>query len=334
MLNCFRLNYFQELDDLEFFTRFRLQKNTVRQLLQQIEGDIKSLTMRNNALLPSTKLLLTLRLYATGSMLIVGADFSGVSKTSACMAIKKVSESIARLKDRYIRMPRTIQERQELQRTFYNVARFPHVIGAIDCTHVKIQSPGGDNAELYRNRKGFFSWNVQTVCDAQLRILDIVARWPGSTHDQTIFNNSRIKARFENREMGDSLLLGDSGYGLTNYLITPLANPQTRIESLFNESQIRTRNVVERSYGVWKRRFPILSQGMRVSLERSKAIIVATAVLHNLAIAEKDGLPPYDPDIVQEDINNEQQPVDNVLVLDRRNNIRRGTLINTHFANL
>ena len=30
---------------------------------------------------------------------------------------------------------------------------FPGVIGAIDCTHVTIQSPGGDDAELYRNKK-------------------------------------------------------------------------------------------------------------------------------------------------------------------------------------
>lgn len=25
-------------------------------------------------------------------------------------------------------------------------------IGALDCTHVKIRSPGGDNAEMYRNQ--------------------------------------------------------------------------------------------------------------------------------------------------------------------------------------
>lgn len=38
---------------------------------------------------------------------------------------------------------------------FYRFAKFPSVIGAIDCTHIKIQSPGGgDQAELFRNRKG------------------------------------------------------------------------------------------------------------------------------------------------------------------------------------
>ena len=48
-------------------------------------------------------------------------------------------------------------------------------------------------------------------------------------------------------------------------LITKIPEPRTRPEILFNESQIRTRNVVERSYGVWKRRFPVLANGLRVS---------------------------------------------------------------------
>lgn len=202
-------------------------------------------------------------------MLLAIGDFSGVSKTSACVIVKEVSEAIALQSRQYVYLPRTQHEREQTVRRFYEMARFPNVIGALDCTHVRIQSPGGDNAEYYRNRKGYFSWNVQTVCDGNLRILDIVARWPGSTHDQTIFNNSALKTKFINGEMGNFLLLADSGYGLTNYLLIPVQAPRTPAEILYNESQIRTRNAVERSYGVWKRRFPVLSLGMRVSTENS-----------------------------------------------------------------
>lgn len=42
--------------------------------------------------------------------------------------------------------------------------------------------------------------------------------------------------------MGTNLLVGNSGYV---YLITPLGNPVTPMEQIFNESQIRTRNPVE-----------------------------------------------------------------------------------------
>lgn len=39
-------------------------------------------------------------------------------------------------------MPTTEREISKLQRSFYQIARFPRAIGAIDCTHVKIQNPG------------------------------------------------------------------------------------------------------------------------------------------------------------------------------------------------
>ncbi|KAK4882543.1 hypothetical protein RN001_005862 [Aquatica leii] len=92
-----------------------------------------------------------------------------------------------------------------------NSTAFPKVIGAIDCTHVKIQSPGGDEGEIFRNRKMYFSVNVQAIGDANLNILNLVARWPGSTHDATIFNNSRVRVKFEAGHFLNSILLGDGG---------------------------------------------------------------------------------------------------------------------------
>lgn len=79
-------------------------------------------------------------------------------------------------------------------------------------------------------------------------------------------------------------MLGDSGYALKKYLITPILNPRTEAEQLFNESQIRSRNPIERLFGVLKRRFPILSLGIRLSLETAKAVIIACAVLYNIAL--------------------------------------------------
>lgn len=145
---------------------------------------------------------------------------------------------------------------------------------------------------MYRNRKGFFSFNVQTICDVNLKILDIVARWPGSSHDSTIFNNSNIRIRFERGEFGDSVLVADSGYQNRSYCLTPFHNPQTAAERLYCEAHVRTRNVVERSYGVWKRRFPILAKGIQLDINKVQCLIVATAILHNIAIQNNDGVPP------------------------------------------
>ncbi|CAI6354834.1 unnamed protein product [Macrosiphum euphorbiae] len=75
--------------------------------------------------------------------------------------------------------------------------------------------------------------------------------------------------------------------------MTLVANSQTVIDPIsgiteaainkYNESLIRTRNTVERSYGVWERRFPILATGINVKVSSSQSIIFATAVLHNIA---------------------------------------------------
>lgn len=93
------------------------------------------------------KLLLTLRFYATGNFLIISGDFIGVSKTTASLIVRDVSIAIAKLRPRFIKMPSTENEISILQKSFYQIARFPRTIGAIDCTHVRIQNPG--NKLLY-----------------------------------------------------------------------------------------------------------------------------------------------------------------------------------------
>lgn len=249
------------------------------------------INFRNRAVTPSEKVLLTLRYYATGSFVHVAGDFVGVHKSTAGKIIVQVSEALAARRAQFIAMPSTNEEVRKVRQEFYNIAKFPRCIGSIDCTHIKIASVGGDQAEIYRNRKNFFSLNVQTISDPQLRICNIVARWPGSAHDSTILNNSVIKQRFENGEFGDSVLVGDSGYAIHKFLITPLLNPTTEPEQVFNESIIRTRNTVERSYGAWKRRFPILSRGIGTKVSTAMTIIVACAVLHNIAREFGDQLP-------------------------------------------
>lgn len=107
--------------------------------------------------------------------------------------------------------------------------------------------------------------NIQIICDANANILDIVARWPGAIHDETIFLKSRIYERFLSgefvRNQRASILLGDGGYRAETFLATPLraTNDLSRpSERMYQESHILTRNVVERFMGQWKKRFPCL----------------------------------------------------------------------------
>ena len=88
------------------------------------------------------QLLLTLRFYATGSFLVVAGDTIHVSKATACRMVKKVSRALASLSPRFINMPQTAVEIENAKIKFYAKASLPKCIGAIDCTHIKILSPG------------------------------------------------------------------------------------------------------------------------------------------------------------------------------------------------
>lgn len=60
-------------------------------------------------------------------------------------------------------MPTTIMEQKQAMREFQAIRNFPGVLGAIDCCHIRIKKSGGDLAQYYINRKGFYSLNVQVI---------------------------------------------------------------------------------------------------------------------------------------------------------------------------
>lgn len=79
------------------------------------------------------------------------------------------------------------------------------------------------------------------------------------------------------------VLLGDDGYGLTPFLITPYRSPTTVEEQLFNKCHSKARVTIEQSFGQLKRRFPILRYGVRLKLDRVATCVTACFVLHNVA---------------------------------------------------
>lgn len=66
----------------------------------------------------------------------------GCAQNTAGRIINKVTRTIAGLRPIHMYMPQTIEQMLSTQEKFCQLARFPRVIGVIDCTHIKIQSPG------------------------------------------------------------------------------------------------------------------------------------------------------------------------------------------------
>lgn len=61
----------------------------------------------------------------------------------------------------------------------------------------------------------------------------------------------------------------------------------------------RTRRIVERTFGIWKRRFPCLSRGLQTKLLTSTAIVTACAILHNLSLIFNDTLEEEKEEVIE-----------------------------------
>nr|CAH7713996.1 unnamed protein product [Callosobruchus chinensis] len=154
------------------------------------------------------QLLATLRLYSCAAHQTITGDFIGCHQTTTSRILKRVIAAIARTRPYHVTIPQSGLELLRTSTDFYQISGFPKMNGCMDGTHKRLQSPEGRDADVFRNRKGYFSINTQVVDNKKLKIMDVVTRWPGSVHDQTVFNNSRIKARFQNNEFEDNVLLG------------------------------------------------------------------------------------------------------------------------------
>ncbi|XP_018358554.1 PREDICTED: putative nuclease HARBI1 [Trachymyrmex cornetzi] len=116
-------------------------------------------------------------------------------------------------------------------------------------------------------------------------------------------------------------LIGDSGYPLEPWLLTPLPRePEGTPRFFYNRTLCSARNCVERLFGVLKSTWRCLSKHRVLQYEPGFAgrIVNACAVLHNMRIAngilDDDPFEDYVngedvPDIHIDDDNNNLQPL-------------------------
>ncbi|XP_066602013.1 putative nuclease HARBI1 [Prorops nasuta] len=279
----------------EFRKRYRFSKGGIKYvILPEIVEGLQKCNKRGLPNPPIFQLLICLRFYATASFQLVLSDMGFVSQPTVSRRVYRVTVLIARKFNKYIKMPKSYSIQLENHNLFKDLGRgsrgigFPSIDGAIDCTHVKLCNVKFQNMnEVYRNRKGYFSLNVQVIVGPKMEIMDIIPEWPGSQHDSRILQNSRIYIRYEQGQL-KGMLVGDGGYPALPWLLTPIRNPVNDNEISYNLIHSRTRNIVERTFGVLKRRFPCLSKGLTVKLITSTTIIVACAVLHNISLIFND----------------------------------------------
>ncbi|CAC5422286.1 HARBI1 [Mytilus coruscus] len=158
------------------------------------------------------------------------ADTFGYNRSTVSRIIQAVTGAICSHGADFLRWPDETSK-PAIINGFFDIARFPCVIKAVDGTLIRMQAPS-DNEYAFVNRKNFHSINVQGICDHEGKFANIVAKLPGSTHDSFIFRNSDVGIHLDQNHRGfdvDGLLLGDSGYACKPYLMTHYLRPSTRL---------------------------------------------------------------------------------------------------------
>lgn len=272
------------LTDSELIGRYRFP----RRVTDDVKDFIQPQTLRSHAIPARIQVLTCLRFLAKGDYLSETTDIHGISKSSGCLAVHRVVDAVCKALQN-IEFPTRREHISRIKASVYKIAGFPNVIGAIDGTQIPIQGMGTDDEHLYVCRKGFHSINVQAVVDADLRFTNAVCKFPGATHDAFILQNSSLPNLIESLQEG-GWLIGDSGYPLKEWLMTPISNPRSGQEERYNSAHCCTRNAIERAFGVLKARFRCLHKTggcLPYRPDKCTKIIECAMRLHNLAINER-----------------------------------------------
>ncbi|XP_051780670.1 putative nuclease HARBI1, partial [Erpetoichthys calabaricus] len=270
------------------YERYHFSRGEILYLKDLLAPYIRSQTRQSRALTTTQTVCIALRFLASGTFLYTVGDAEHLSKSAVCQEIHKVCLALKHFLRVFIVFPGHLRV-QTIKEAFHAIAGFPNVIGALDCTQIRIKAPSGPNEPDYVNRKGFHSIKVQMICDASYLVSNVEGKWPGSVHDSRIFKESHLYRTFEQGHH-DGILLGDRGYAYRNFLMTPFPDPNPGPQTRYNVALSRTRARIEMTFGHLKERFQCLKR-LRIAPDRACDIIVACSVLHNITTIRKERVP-------------------------------------------
>jgi len=120
----------------------------------------------------------------------------------------------------------------------------------------------------------------------------VLAGWEGSAHDTTVWRDAKNNKGFTTPP--GKYWLGDAGYSNTDTILVPYRATRYHLKEqrlsskkpenykeLFNLRHASLRNVIERIFGVIKKKYQILRTPSEYSIETQTRIIIACCIVHN-----------------------------------------------------
>ncbi|KAJ8720661.1 hypothetical protein PYW08_006126 [Mythimna loreyi] len=296
-----------EMDDTEFVNQYRLSKDLVSNLCEDLEPLMKTNPKRTSDLTLETKVLTAIYVYAHGSHQKPASSAQQVAQQTVSAVLAEVTKAInhIEIRNKYIKFPETATERNSTKLRFYEKFGIPDVIGCIDGTHIAIVKPN-EHEDRYNSGKNYHSLNVQLICNADMDIISVDASQPGARHDSFIWSEHPLKSHLEHLSTTESLwLLGDSGYPLRKTMMTPIlnANPDSP-EAYYAEKHNKAWSVIEKTIGILKARFRCLLVHHALHYQPQVAGYIANAcvILHNLCNSANIPVPELTEDEIGREV--------------------------------
>jgi len=169
---------------------------------------------------------------------------------------------------------------------------FGNCIGAVDGTHIDVFVPTSEQAP-FRTRKQKLSQNVLAVCNWDMHFTDVLSGAEGSRNDSALLVEAMQLGAVKVPK--GKYILGDAGFSSSDHCLIPYRSTRYHLrewgaanrrprnkEELFNHRHSRARNIIERIFGVLKRRFAILNTPRPFKMQAQADVVRALCVLHNI----------------------------------------------------
>ncbi|KNZ49115.1 uncharacterized protein VP01_51g5 [Puccinia sorghi] len=135
---------------------------------------------------------------------------------------------------------------------------FDDCIGAVDGSHIPV-------------------FNILAVCNFNMEFTYMMLGWEGSAHDGRLWD----AARSSSLKIPDGKwLLGDAGLGCPGWHKVTGFRPQN-YQELYNLRHLSAQNVIERIFGVVKKRFKVFVTGCHYDTKIQVQVIILMTFLHS-----------------------------------------------------
>ncbi|XP_073153638.1 uncharacterized protein [Henckelia pumila] len=169
---------------------------------------------------------------------------------------------------------------------------FKGCLGALDGTYVSVNVPKIEQPKFI-TRKSTIAINVLAVCDHNMNFSYTLCGWEGSAADSRVLRDAITRNDGFKVPRG-CYYLCDNGYANVEGFLTPYRRVRYHIDAwgnsavgpqnykeFFNYKHYRARNVIERAFGLLKKRWAVLRSPTYYPLKIQNRMIMACILLHN-----------------------------------------------------